>query len=57
MTPDVDYRELLSKYINHVALCEGTAFMADFYRARTEHEGQLFTDQEWAELQTIADAT
>lgn len=43
----MDYRELLKKYIAHVAYYEGIAFLRDMDRDDT------FTDEEWAELKNL----
>lgn len=47
---ELDYKELLKKYIDHVGDSEGTTFL--MYRPR-EHCRITFTDQEWAELQSL----
>ncbi len=52
--PPIDYRELLCKYIDFVGNYEGTDFLdraAPYVRA-PRHQ---FTDDEWAELQTLGD--
>jgi hypothetical protein len=41
----MDHRQLLRKYIEHVAANEGTAFLSEMYRFPVR-----FTDEEWAEL-------
>lgn len=40
----MNYKELLLKYINHVADNEGVTFIKDCFK------GDGFTDDEWAEL-------
>lgn len=40
----IDYKELLMKYINHVADNEGVTFIKDCFK------GDCFTEEEWAEL-------
>ena len=40
----MDYKELLIKYINHVADNEGVTFIKDTWK------GDSFTDEQWAEL-------
>jgi hypothetical protein len=44
----MDYRELLKKYIAHVAYYEGISFLRDMDR-----DASLFTDEEWAELKRL----
>ena len=44
----VDYRNLLYKYMAHVGDQEGTGFLTDGYKT------DRFTNDEWAELQRIA---
>ena len=44
----MDAIELLRKYIEHVGNCEGICFLRDCDRT----DG--FTDDEWAELQRVA---
>lgn len=44
----IDHRELLRKYMDHVAECEGVTFVEDG-RKRSEQ----FSEEEWAELQEI----
>lgn len=42
----LDYRELLKKYIDHIAEEEGTAFL--------DHDTfNRFSDEEWAELRLL----
>jgi len=43
----VNYRELLKKYIGHVAGCEGVSFIGSRYMPNE------FTDEEWEELQRL----
>lgn len=43
----VNYRELLKKYIGHVAGCEGVSFIGPRYMPNE------FTDEEWEELQRL----
>ena len=44
----MDYRELLKKYMDHVADCEGVFFLSNSDRVK-------FTDEEWKELEKIID--
>ena len=46
----MNYRELLKKYIEHVAECEGITFLRDQDRYDSL---DVISDDEWAELQTI----
>lgn len=48
--PTTDATTLLKKYMAHVLACEGTTFASDGYRSTA------FTDDEWAQLKSIADA-
>jgi hypothetical protein len=43
----MDYKELLIKYINHVADNEGVTFIKDTWK------GDGFTEEQWAELVTL----
>ena len=43
----MDYKELLIKYINHVADNEGVTFIKDTFK------GDSFTEEEWVELVTL----
>lgn len=51
-------RELLRKYLGHVAICDFEAFLADPNRTTSaEHHERarvVFSDEEWAELQALA---
>ena len=40
-----DYKDLLLKYINHVAENEGVTFIKDTWRNEN-----MFSEEEWAEL-------
>lgn len=45
--PELDYKALLQKYIEHVGGCEGTDFLGEHHR----HRGDVkFTDKEWQAL-------
>lgn len=48
----MDYKTLLSKYIEHVGGCEGETFIdaSDYWPSVSDVE---FTDEEWAELQAL----
>lgn len=47
-------KSLLSKYIDHVASCEGVDFLSDVYRSRSAECGDVtFTDEEWAALKNL----
>jgi len=48
----MNYRELLSKYIDLIMLCEGT----DFINRSGDTDIIGFTEPELAELRTIADS-
>lgn len=49
----MDYKKLLSKYIDHVAACEGVTFIADHHRRDSERRGGVvFTDEEWEALKS-----
>ena len=55
----MDYEQLLRKYILHVSHHEGSDFTSDHTRAEAEEVeagalGVLFTDEEWGELQRLA---
>jgi hypothetical protein len=50
----LDYRALLVRYIDHVGQCEGTVFLSSTYRGIG---GVPFTDEEWAELERLAELT
>lgn len=43
----IDYRDLLKRYIGHVYESEGVSFL------HWRPAGDLFTDEEWAELQAL----
>ena len=43
----MDYKELLKKYISHVAFQEGVDFLSDFYYTTD------FTEEEWEELNSL----
>lgn len=45
----MNYRELLKKYIDHVANCEGTTFLG------AHKQTDRFTDEEWQELGLLDD--
>lgn len=47
----IDYRDLLIKYIEHVAAEEGTTYLVEWKRP-----DRRFSDEEWAELGRLADA-
>ena len=49
MGPEVDYRKLLMKYIEYVALLEGTDFLGG------HHVGIGFTEEEWKELIAVSE--
>lgn len=49
VTMEIDYRELLKKYINHVGEEEGTTFLA------WADESGRFTDEELTELRVLDD--
>lgn len=53
--PANPYRVLLRKYIDHVGEVEGTTFAGDKDRMRSARYGVTFTDEEWAEVQRLAD--
>lgn len=46
----INHRELLKKYINHVGVCEGTTYLNDWHQGAY---GADFTDEEWSELQRL----
>jgi hypothetical protein len=48
---EIDYRDLLKKYIGWVGACEGVNFITSggYY-----HEEETFTPEEWAELEKLA---
>lgn len=51
----MDYRQLLKKYIEHVAEREGTTFLSDWERPASYSESPGFTDEEWAKLKQLED--
>lgn len=51
---EIDYRKLLSKYMAHFGIMEGTCYVQDYHRHGSEPD-VVFTDEEWAELQKIFD--
>jgi len=53
----VDYRQLLRKYIDHVAKCEGTDFIAypNGHSAYRNECARNFTPEELAELVRLAE--
>lgn len=50
----LDYRDLLIRYILHVAESEGTTFLSEHRRPAASGEVQ-FSDEQWAELGKLAD--
>lgn len=44
MSTQINYKDLLIKYINHVAENEGVTFIKDTWKSED------FTESEWAEL-------
>jgi len=48
MTDEIDYKELLRKYITHVGYSEGVTFLK--YR-----DERLFSEDEWSVLQELDD--
>lgn len=48
-TPEVDYKELLRKYIKHVYLSEGSNFLNNCYRREA-----VFTNDEWTVLNSLS---
>lgn len=47
----MDYQKLLTKYMAHVADCEGVTFVND----GTGYSDVKFTPEEWAELRAVND--
>lgn len=51
---ELDHKELLRKYMDHVLVCEGALFTNEFDRRYTAKAASVeFSDEEWAELQRI----
>lgn len=55
---DIDYKELLEKYIDHVGDCEGTDFTSNIWFQNdgltSRHGSQVFTLEELTELRRLA---
>lgn len=49
----VEATSLLSKYMDHVATCEGVDFLSDSYRSSSAEHDVIFTDEEWATLKNL----
>lgn len=48
----MNYKELLSKYIEYIKECEGINFITDLPRT-PPFVGTVFTEDEWAELEKL----
>lgn len=48
----INYKALLDKYIEHVAVCEGVDFLANHHRGSRE-DSPVFTDAEWNALKNV----
>ena len=57
MTPDIDYRELLKKYIRHVCESEGITFIEGIGERGRDDQLWLgpFSEQEAIELRKLGD--
>ena len=51
--PNVDYRALLKKYIQHVGGCEGVTFLSDHRTPGGYSYQDGFTPEEWAALKAL----
>jgi hypothetical protein len=48
---EIDYKNLLKKYIDHVGSIEGVTFLGCNYRNYSGHT--IISDEEWTELQKL----
>ena len=51
--PDIDWRSLLDRCVEHVGRCEGCDYVTE---ADRQFGGVTFSDSEWAVLEAMADS-